>query len=360
MRYSKKLIYDYIMGNELEIDVEKLEKDFYFMKEVITYSNDKNMYYLCDETLKNNYEFILFLINKFNNDKNFIVKISEDFKKNNDLDSKVLIDLNAIVNKYLNLNCHMMEEENYDLWMANELFLISKYEIGCVYVENYKRKYENENIKMGFLYFNEEYKGYNNALDYFATRMVSKIFNNIDIEKFLHKNIRNISTLKTEGINNYLFNYIGYYDEYLSSYLMLHSYILNDVKKEIKKYIERWKKYEEENRRNEISSIIGQCFSYFSSCGNYPVDSFKIFRLVSKEFNCYDEVKKELVHCDFDLLCNTDDDTLNFGDIKFYLKVKEIFKEKLQNDVDAFDPYVDSEENKTCKYGKILQINGKK
>ena len=88
--------------------------------------------------------------------------------------------------------------------------------------------------------------------------------------------------------------------------------------------------------------------------------SFKIFRLVSKEFNCYDEVKKELVHCDFDLLCNTDDDTLNFGDIKFYLKVKEIFKEKLQNDVDAFDPYVDSEENKTCKYGKILQINGKK
>ena len=44
-KYSKKLIYDYIMGNEIsEYNIDDLENDYIFIKEVIESTSDKKMY----------------------------------------------------------------------------------------------------------------------------------------------------------------------------------------------------------------------------------------------------------------------------------------------------------------------------
>ena len=64
IKYNPKLVYNYIMGNDIyPYDIEKLEDDYNFMTSVIVYSKDKNFYNLCSTNLKNNYKFLKFLIN---------------------------------------------------------------------------------------------------------------------------------------------------------------------------------------------------------------------------------------------------------------------------------------------------------
>ena len=51
---------------------------------VITRTNDKNYYDLCSLELKINYEFVSFLIKKFENDISFICEVADYYLKNTD------------------------------------------------------------------------------------------------------------------------------------------------------------------------------------------------------------------------------------------------------------------------------------
>ena len=82
--FDKKLIYNYVMGEDIEnYSIEQLENDVNFMKQVIEFTNDKNMYNLCGEKVKNDIEFIKYLIKKFKKDSMFIISIAEEYIKNN-------------------------------------------------------------------------------------------------------------------------------------------------------------------------------------------------------------------------------------------------------------------------------------
>ena len=77
-KYDKRIIDAYINGNDIEnYSIEELENDKKFMMMIITLTNDKNFYNLCSEELKGNYEFVRFVIQKFNNDINFICKVAD-------------------------------------------------------------------------------------------------------------------------------------------------------------------------------------------------------------------------------------------------------------------------------------------
>jgi len=77
----KRLIYDYVNGNYIE-DISKLRNDYMFMMDVINYTNDRHIYYLCSDEVKCNYEFVKFLINKFKNKKQFICYVVDKYLNN--------------------------------------------------------------------------------------------------------------------------------------------------------------------------------------------------------------------------------------------------------------------------------------
>ena len=82
--YDIKLIRDYIEGNDIpEYDIDELENDYEFMISVINYTKDKNMYHLCSEEVKYNYEFVKFMVKKFSQDTTFICTVANDFLKKN-------------------------------------------------------------------------------------------------------------------------------------------------------------------------------------------------------------------------------------------------------------------------------------
>ena len=76
--YSRKLIWDYINGYYIE-NVDALENDYKFMMDVINITRDKNMYNLCSEEIKSNYEFVMFVIDLFKDDIDFICEIANQY-----------------------------------------------------------------------------------------------------------------------------------------------------------------------------------------------------------------------------------------------------------------------------------------
>ena len=82
-KYKKKFLFDYIIGNDMgETDINELEKDPEFIIEVTDLSNDKNIYNLCDQKLKQNFRLMKFLILKFKDDKKFAKKVARDYIEN--------------------------------------------------------------------------------------------------------------------------------------------------------------------------------------------------------------------------------------------------------------------------------------
>ena len=52
-KYSRKLLSDYLLGKSIDdYDIDELESNPEFIKEIIDFSNDKSMYNLCDDELK--------------------------------------------------------------------------------------------------------------------------------------------------------------------------------------------------------------------------------------------------------------------------------------------------------------------
>lgn len=79
-KYSKKLIQDYILGNDIiDYDIDDLENDPEFMMEVFFETKDKNMYDLCHENLKTDINFVKFIIDNFKEDKVFLLDAIETY-----------------------------------------------------------------------------------------------------------------------------------------------------------------------------------------------------------------------------------------------------------------------------------------
>lgn len=68
------LVSDYINGEDLNCDVEVLENNPDFMLEVLRLSMDTKMYELCSDTVKNNFNFVVGIINLFSDDNFEFVK----------------------------------------------------------------------------------------------------------------------------------------------------------------------------------------------------------------------------------------------------------------------------------------------
>ena len=62
-KYSRKLLSDYLLGKSIDdYDIDELESNPEFIKEIIDFSNDKSMYNLCDDELKKNFNLMKFEI----------------------------------------------------------------------------------------------------------------------------------------------------------------------------------------------------------------------------------------------------------------------------------------------------------
>lgn len=220
-KYDKKLILDYVSGNDIEdYDIDELENDYEFMMEVISYTKDKNMYALCSDSVKNNYMFIRFLVETFHDDFDFIAELANEYLKDIDHDDITYKELTVLVSQYADKN-----NTGYNFYKFKlNTEMISKCML--IDVEQFLSKQDDQTkreLGLGFILVTSVCGTSKILMDFFAKEFIDNIFYDDDkytLEELIHLNTKNREDLNTKNLNNYIHNYIGTLDQALAHYVV--------------------------------------------------------------------------------------------------------------------------------------------
>lgn len=295
--YDVRILWKYINGYYIE-NVDELENNYKFMMDVIRITKDKNLYNLCSDEVKNNFEFVKFIIDLFKKDIDFVCKVADYYLDNADNDD-------ICTNELIFIMCDVLK--NYK---DNDECLI--YFVKRASIVNYDRmiadaiidEEDNINIKkrlgMGFIIFLEsDYCKSNIMLKYIAKIMLNEIFyelSNLSIEDIIHKRFSSVDKLNQYGIKNFIFSYVREYDYFLASYLTTNVDLISKIEKEINLVRNNWNIYLIRNmiRKNEIFMQEAFCYieeyntryTYDDICSY--IDSLNIIPIKLLE-DCYEE-----------------------------------------------------------------------
>lgn len=296
-KYNTKLIIDYISGNDIDYDIEKLEDDYEFMLLVINYSNDINMYEFCSNNVKGNYNFVRFLMNKFNDNIDFICRIIDEFIEYN-RDKLERLEILILVTNILN-----KDNDNYIRYKSilEGMYLMDKLNI-IAFKKQSNIDIVKEVIEYGFWIIIDDYSNSELVMNYYAINFVYDLIDDyeINIESDIHNKYKNYKELESYGINNYLLELIFKYDTNLYSYISTHIELLNDLKKEINKIKNRWTTYEERKERNNYRDIIYLVHEYYTehNLENYFSEATILYYIahelgIDKKLSRYDHLEDE-------------------------------------------------------------------
>lgn len=254
-KYSKKLVIDYINCKNIS-NYEYLENDIEFMKQVFEISNDVIFYDCCSETLKNNYNFVFYLINKFKNNVDFISELCIKYISNNRDNSDECIELAIMTDEILEKQHKLKVSDiktyvntTYNEILDDVMFTVEEYE-----------KENNEDLGLGFAIIYYSFKNSKITLDFFAKKYIDEIFFNehCSFEKNLHKQFKEYEDVIKYGTNRFLINYINCYDNDLSSYISCNIDLLENIKIELISIKRNWNDYKELSNNIKVETYIDE------------------------------------------------------------------------------------------------------
>lgn len=360
-KYSRRLIMDYVAGNDIEgYDINELENDYQFMIEVIDFTKDKNMYNLCSDEIKRNYNFVRFLIEKFKDDYNFIDQVSSYFFVNHenksllDEDHKVL-ELKIIINDIIGKNKIDVLEQNKIV--SHLLFNLENTfaQMGIGQLPQGDQRL----LGLGFAVLKDKYNDSQIITDFFAKKYIDEIFYETvnKLADMLHRDFKDYDSLLKYGVNKYIAKVVSLADNSLAEYLLCHTELLTKIKDDIQKIGKDWNRYEQERYRDKIEQTYEKIEDYLNENFDttiFPIDAvnYIVEYLGLKEiFDKYDET-------DFgeykDILMPIEPEHLSFNDLVHLKKMIKIVK-KIFNSDEVEDDYI--EEEKTDLKGEIIKYN---
>lgn len=290
-KYSKKLICDYIMGNEIsEYNIDDLENDYIFIKEVIESTSDKKMYNICNDKIKGNYDFVKFLINKFKDDKDFCINAFLKFNELNDnyedeFEISVMVsnlyEINMDTENKKKLLVHALSRQNY----ISDLSEVQMALIECD-AENMKESYQT-----GFIFLKEKYKDRTIVVDYIAKNIIEDNLiknDDFDFEKYIHESYNSIEKIEKVGLTNVILNSIEKFDTYLYEYAQLHIDVISNVKKELIRIHNRFNDFNRLSNEKLIKDIKDYIENYHEESDSelgYLISTLELINFISEDLN---------------------------------------------------------------------------
>lgn len=325
-----ELIKKYVAGENIEnYNLEELENDSAFMLAVINYSNDINIYNLCSENVKNDYNFVKQVILKFKNKKDFIIKIADYYLKNNENDFEC-IELNIIMSKLMNNR----ENPKYKI-LSDTNYFAKRLEIEA---EKSRDKEVALSAGMGFIFLFDLYHSSEIITEYYAELMMKEIIkdNDIDFENMIHNHFKSREQIENIGINNYIIRVISYYDSMLGSYLSTHLNLIASMKEQIKNACANWDNYILQNEKERYMNMFDMVHTYLNSVESKMGETDIIYYIASElgivdkvaQYDCIDVLN-------FDLDLDIVNDMIRFEiehslkEKLVYLKIRKIMKNQL-------------------------------
>lgn len=363
--YPRKLIFDYVSGNDINnFNIDDLENDYLFMIDVINYTRDKATYNWCSDVVKNNHEFVKFILTTFKDDINFIVKVADEYLEKINSDSIEFKEINILMGNILPKDSDHLMGYNLNTTIMSHQQMIFNYQL----IDSITDAKLKQELGLGFNIIKDEYDGNTLILDFFAQKYLLEIFkesSDFSLEKLLHHNFTNFELLKEYGINNFLINYIRHKDIALANYLRTKNHLLNDLKKNVLLYGSNWLNFEKRNAHLKVELIIEQVSQIMDvNREEYHFDVMDIIYYTARKLGLEDKFREyeqsafeDYDDYDFNQFMEecinfVDSNNMNFHEKACYHKVKkimqEIFYRKVINEDDySIDNYIKEEQYQT-------------
>jgi len=288
-KYSKATILKYINGlNPDGYNIEDLENDKFFMMEVIEYTKDKELYNLCSESVKKDYEFIKFMINTFKDDKDYIIKLAKDYINSNSSKDTTVQELIIIMADLLS-PLHEVNEFNVKAlaFYNSELINLEVVKKIDIVQESYP------NFGRGFYYLEAKYTMSNEIKMFFAKKFLTDIFYNSEVgnfEQFIHTMVKSSEEIDLIGNKKFILNIIKHIDEFLYGYVICHMELIDKYLIELEKVKDNWYLYTKNLNELRVDIYYQEVERY--ALTNSDVDVERISYYVKKNLGLLDIFKE--------------------------------------------------------------------
>lgn len=355
--YNKKLVFDYVVGNDLDdYEIDELEDNPEFMMEVIKYTKDKKMYNFCSDNVKSNYEFVKFMVELFKEDVEFVTSLVLSYLKTIDEDDITYKELLVLVSNLKGDSDNLLK-----LKLKREIFKTIDFGRMELTIDEELDPNVKQELGMGFIFVIDNYGNSDILKRFFAEEFISKIFkrDNITLEELIHKTVKKFEDIQNMGINMFLINFIEKYDYYLASYISNHIDLLDELKRKILVIGNNWNKYIERLNIRRFNILNQEISNYIDDNGLIlRLNVLELIRYIMKKnnleelFNQYNLTQQELM----DSTTEINENKMNLSELKFlkYVSglINELFAENVIN-----KQAIQSTKKTYSGYSKILKFN---
>ena len=250
MNYSKRTVLNYISGNDTDIDIELLEKDYNFMLDTLKFSKDKKILKLCDQSLLNDGRFIYEVLDIFKNDRLFCIELATKYITYNgasyDIDS-INVALKA-------------QDINNDRYLVEFTSILLYLKMAYITIKlTTQKQIDDEQLPTSFNYgiILSNYPNDELFKRFMADNMVKDIFSslNTSLEYYVKSGYNTPNYIENIGSRQFLLDLIRGHDEDLADYVEFNDYLISSKISLLDSIIYDWKK-EINNYEDEICDII--------------------------------------------------------------------------------------------------------
>lgn len=355
LKYNKQTLLNYINGLDTPgFELDELENDKNFMMEAIAFAKDKNMYDLCSDELKKDYEFVKFMITTFSSDKKFIEEIAEDFIEDLDEEDIVYKELSVLMTS-------LLSKRELNTFNGRALAFYVK---ECVGLSALEESGELDdvlpNFGKGFFVLQTKYETSDIIQRFFAERFLSDIFFNgkMNFEELIHSKAKDIKDIDKVGETIFLLNIINETDPNLYDYTAVHIELLRPISKELDKVKKRWDSYVYDRDFRRVTIFYQEAYKIIEE---YQVDIcddiceyVKIKLGLQKVFEPFELDQTDDLEYD---LARFEGKTLPLNEMIALKKVLKLASELFGNEVISTE--VNQEEYEK-REGKVIQVDFKR
>ncbi len=355
--FTRETVYSYVFGNEIVgYDIDELENNPKFMREVIKVTHDKRIYNLCGDDVKRDKDFVEFLIEDFNDDLDFLIEVINKFSADNDKTD--VLEVYIMLDK---LTKGSLDDKLFSYKAMTFLSYISEKTLYEISINNEKNEKWKKRFGLGFCFVLLDYSHSQLIKSYFAEKMVDSILVDgkfEDLEDKFHRRYKSVDEIENEGINSLIINIIQKYDCDLAGYISNNIDLLANARKRVEKIIRRWDFYNDRKDDLLIENVINNIVAFVDE-RNLMIEYGEIIGYIINEFKLNDKYSNYEERNPRDdeekiVLGTLDLDQLDFRNQLLINQLKGIIKRVIDNNDE--DDYTIDERVKT----KIFNIERRK
>ncbi len=230
---------------------------------------NRETFFELDEKTKYDYALIGDIFNEFRYDLAFLERVLDDVTQNVKEDWTFEFNIRYLrlleAQKQYNVRGYLVKDPVVPAELKIKVFGMTVSAQANIMMGKLKRAIENTNaqsIGMGFIVILEMFSYSDVIKDYYAEEFVRSIFQNPNIESFLHQTYESFEEIEKTGLMTFIINYVATRDESLAYYFINHAHVLGEINYVLECIKSNWELYIRSEESDIFTAISNDIFMY--------------------------------------------------------------------------------------------------